>query len=591
MPDAVAEYIARGVLYVGVHAGAATDAPDAARIAGAVYRSQDDGVTWETITSPEKGGPVGESSPLRMRIAPDGTAYVTYNGTGTWDKGGTGGGVWKYAGGTWRDVTPTQAKNKPFCGINLHPKNPRKILCATTYSTDGTIYYSENAGETWREYRYDKNDHEKGTLVLGDIPAWERGPGHSWGGNGSDVAFDPVDPSVVYFTSFSGPYVGTGLDTDRMRFSLLGDGREQMTTASGVSPTKGAPFVSGVWDVGGFRHEDFDKIPDTRFLVRDKQGAAFTGYDTYRNGFQDTFDMDASPKMPDVIVAAGGWQWNMTGTAVVSRDNGRSFREFAAKPTPDAKFGRVAVSATDADNIVWVPMNNGKDDRQPVYFTRDGGKTWDAGSGSPVGMINGDGPWTFFKPLAADREAAHTFYLYDRRDGGFFVSEDGGANWGRRATLPTQPGNHFDNHQLVAAPGRSGDLWLSLYEKGLLHSTDSGKTWSRLTGVEWSVRAALGKPAPGSQTPTVFLFGQIGGTPPKDDVSVDAALYRSVDSGKSWTRINPATHGLNGINPLIADMQVFGRVYVGTGGRGFFYGEPLARTTPVTASSKNNKRK
>ncbi|MBC7807620.1 MAG: hypothetical protein H7145_15915, partial [Akkermansiaceae bacterium] len=263
------------------------------------------------------------------------------------------------------------------------------------------------------------------------------------------------------------------------------------------------------------------------------------------------------------------------GTAAVSRDNGRTFREFASKPTPDAKFGRIAVSATDADNVIWVPMNNGGG-AEPVYFTRDGGKTWDVGSGSPVGMVNGDGPWTFFKPLAADRETAHTFYIYDRRDGGFFVSADGGANWTRRATLPTQPGNHFDNHQLIAAPGRTGDLWLSLSDKGLLHSTDAGKTWSRLTGVEWSVRAALGKPAPGSKAPSVYLYGQIGGTSPKDDLSVDAALYRSVDSGKSWTRINPVTQGLNGINPLVADMQVFGRVYVGTGGRGFFYGEPAA---------------
>lgn len=124
--------------------------------------------------------------------------------------------------------------------------------------------------------------------------------------------------------------------------------------------------------------------------------------------------------------------------------------------------------------------------------------------------------------------------------------------------------------------GIAGDLWLSLYDQGLLHSTDGGKTWTKVTGVEWSVQAAAGKSAPGVKSPTLFVYGQIGGTHPKAGTQVNVAMYRPIDAGKTWVRINPETMGLNGIGNLTADMQVFGRVYVGTGGRGFFFGEPVA---------------
>ncbi len=568
----------RNLLYVGVHRGARDDEPDAPTVPGGVYRSADDGMTWTLLS----GGPEGGANPMRGRLAPDGTLYVTAIGSGTADKPGGGGSVWKYAGGIWRDITPSGGKGKAFCGINLDPKNPRRIVCAPTYGALGTVYYSEDAGETWRVYAFDKSNPLGGTIARVSYPAWDSGPGYDWGGNASDVAFDTADPTSLYHMSFSGPSIITGLGTDKLKASLFGEGREQMTVASGVSPSVGAAFVSGVWDCGAFRHDALDKYPSRKIPLLSADGKP--GTEGWRNVFQDVFDMDASPKMPDVIAVAGGWQWNNSGTAAVSRDNGKTLREFASKPTPGAKFGRIAVSADDADNLVWMPMDDVKGENKPTFFTTDGGKSWSAGSGAPSGCINGDGPWTFFKPLAADRVKPHTFYLYDRRDGGFFASEDGGATWKRRATLPTQAGAHFDSHKLLTAPGMAGDVWLSLSEKGLLHSADGGKTWTRLSGVEWSVQAAFGKAAPGTKTPTLFVYGQLGGTHPASDTAVSAALYRSIDLGKTFVRVNPTSQGLNGIGVLIGDMQVFGRVYVGTGGRGFFYGEPA--DTPAVAKRR-----
>lgn len=60
-------------------------------------------------------------------------------------------------------------------------------------------------------------------------------------------------------------------------------------------------------------------------------------------------------------------------------------------------------------------------------------------------------------------------------------------------------------------------------------------------------------------------------------------FYRSADAGATWIRINDDSHQFGGINVLEADRNVFGRLYVGTGGRGILYGIPSV-SLPVTMS-------
>ena len=406
-----------------------------------------------------------------------------------------------------------------------------------------------------------------------------------WPGYTADVAFDPFDANSVWEGDFGGANRTFDMGKPKLNWTLIGEGREQMTTADGISPTKGAPFISGIWDLGGFRYEEgqFAQIPKSRLVVLQPDGTAHSGYNSYMNSFQDVFDMDASPLMPDVVVAAGGWQWNNTGDVAISRDNGKVFTRVASKPFPDAKFGRVAVSANDANNIIWAPLGTGD---SPVYFTRDGGKTWKAAPTAPRGMINPDGPWTFFKPLTADRVQPNTFYIYNRRDGKFFRSQDGGATWKHLSTLPTQPGNHWDNHKLEAAPYVAGEVWLALHDGGLLRTRDGGKSWMKMNGVSWAVNISFGKPAPGKTHPTIWLMGQIGGVVTKDPENAEVNLYRSDDDGTTWTRVNDAERGLGGVGNLTGDMQKYGRVYIGTGGRGTFYGEAATSSTRIAATTR-----
>jgi hypothetical protein len=50
-------------------------------------------------------------------------------------------------------------------------------------------------------------------------------------------------------------------------------------------------------------------------------------------------------------------------------------------------------------------------------------------------------------------------------------------------------------------------------------------------------------------------------------------IFRSLDRGKTWKRIgNPKNPIGNGPNVMEASLQQFGLVFIGTNGRGIYYG-------------------
>jgi hypothetical protein len=77
----------------------------------------------------------------------------------------------------------------------------------------------------------------------------------------------------------------------------------------------------------------------------------------------------------------------------------------------------------------------------------------------------------------------------------------------------------------------------------------------------------VGKPAEGRSYPALYLSGQVAGT---------KGFFRSDDIGHSWVRLNDDAHQFGSVNIVKGDPRTFGRVYLGTGGRGIIYGTPSA---------------
>jgi hypothetical protein len=113
--------------------------------------------------------------------------------------------------------------------------------------------------------------------------------------------------------------------------------------------------------------------------------------------------------------------------------------------------------------------------------------------------------------------------------------------------------------------------WTSLgySSNGLAHSTDGGKTWTRLTTMNSCLAVGLGKAAPGADYHALYIWGIANNGP--------LGIYRSIDKGQTWIRVNDDRHQYGGPGNgqfVQGDFNVFGRVYMSTAGRGIVFGEP-----------------
>ncbi len=181
------------------------------------------------------------------------------------------------------------------------------------------------------------------------------------------------------------------------------------------------------------------------------------------------------------------------------------------------------------------------------------GTSWQASSGIPAGAI-----------VESDRVDPRTFYGF--KSGKFYVSTDGGATFTASSATGLPSG---DSVRFRALPGVKGDVWLAggaadgAY--GLWHSTDGGASFAKLSNVEQADAIGFGKAAPGASYQALYTSAKIGGV---------RGIFRSVDKGATWTRVNDDARqwGWTGA-AITGDPRVYGRVYVGTNGRGVIYGD------------------
>ena len=529
------------------HAGAAT--PTAyvgvcTEKAEKVYRTLDAGKTWEPIP----GQPGGRLLPTRAVVTPDGsTLYCTFvtakQFPGPW--GVDSGAVYQCqnprdAHPVWTNVTP--APGGGWSGISLDPTVPTTLYVSSIdrygpYHDD--IFRSTNAGKTWTGLEIGKHRDDRGIPFVKDA-------GIHWTG---DVQVNPHNANEAMFTTGYGLYRTTDLKSAEPTWVFYNKGFEQSAVRELVSPKVGtANLLSAIGDRDGYRHEDFAASPK---YGRMGQVNDFGQKKNLSMGTCD--DLDIALNDPNVVVRVGtGAQYSNDGGVTWSTFPGDVPRNFFAEEGTGARGprgGSIAVSA-DGNSAVWVPENHAA-----LVSTRSGAN-WNAWQ-----TVNGLPPDRAM--LAADPVDVNQFFA--RGPGGMYVSTDGGKTFARQAGNAPPNGYWFR-----ATPGRSGDLWATGGDEGksgLWHSVDAGKQWDRVAPDLITVAKQVGTGAPpkGRDYPAIYIGGVVGGL---------RGFFRSDDQGKSWIRINDDAHQYGNVSVINGDSRVYGRLYVGSNGRGILYAEP-----------------
>ena len=531
-----------------------------------VFQSDDAGDTWRNIFGAEiPGYYMGDVS-----VTAQGNLYASFlkpvaappnkDENTRMDDGKTPNGVYRLEKGIWTNISPDRTMN--FDGVSALTVDGKDRVLVTPWDSSyewRKPFSSEDGGSSWA--RIDFND--------GDVKGQEGWLTLEFQAFGMGAALDPFNPNRAWALGGLGMW---RTDDYRSRDASGNSNAKWTTWSRGMAETvditaKSLPnghLITGVADLSGFVYTDLDTLPSERSR---HEMPIFT----YTS-------IDALSSDPDFLVAVGQdqnrWYDPNRVFAGFSTNGGLEWQRFPSIPDASsgpARVGRVALGLGDKNNIVWAHAGAG------IYATLDGGKSWKRGvlegtneSFDALYWLNGGFTNTYLsgEPLAADKVNPKTFYAYGNING--FKSEvyrsiDGGLTW--KVSSPFADGAWEGGTQLRTAPGQAGEVWIARGGKGLWRSKDGAVKFSKLPGISSAQGLAFGKAAPGRSNATVFLAGVVSGV---------EGIWRSTDEGLNWEKISSAAQNVltgNFFN-IEGDASVFGRVYIVTGGRGTFYGQP-----------------
>gem|GEM_PF-3310948 len=457
----------------------------------------------------------------------------------------------------------TNNDGEGYLTVTCSPHNNAVVAtCTGDYNALSKFQISTNNGNTgsWQL--------RPGTVTENYVQ-WKTS-GH--GSHISQIAFDPVDPNKLYFTSwFSSFHTNdwTASNISWGNYNAVGH-EEVVVTDMTAFPTNTEGNFLG--------HLGAD---ETGFIVGKIQPNDYPTK-TIRSSLNDATNIvkgasiDFCESNPDVIVVSLTRFWDdynpdQSGSIFRSTNGGKNFTR-STEYQENLGKSVVAISSTDPNRVVIANT------RGVQYSSNGGNKFFDANGSGVSGQKIHHSVFSVMRPIASDKVQGNVFYFYDWLTGNFHKSIDYGQNWTQVSSgLPTyknndgSTSNYKHKTRLQSIPSKVGHLWIN-FNNDLFRSTNGGSSWTRISNVQIAKLVGFGKEAPGSDYATLYLFGKANG-------DSQNAYYRSTNQGATWEKINnPAEDELYGDPKILTgDRNEFGRVYVSAGGLGLITAAPKAQ--------------
>jgi hypothetical protein len=521
-----------------------------------IQSSTNGGNTWSPIASQP-----AVFYPMHFALASN-LFYVAYaSANGQNPNGATNGSIYRYNlnSGQWTDISPPKG-NFGFSGICVDKQNPGNLLAGTIdrWAQGDEVYRSTNGGSTWTGIL--RNSNIDGSQAAYTQSNYEQ----DWI---NDIQINPFNSNEAIFVTGYGVFMTEDLnDADKgkqVAWSFRNKGLEETVVIDLASPPTGPWLLSALADVNGFRYDNLDVSPTNG---------------SYNPYFPISSSIDFAELAPNIVVRSHTRDYvgDSGPRGSYSLDGGITWTRFPSEPGGAVDSGVVAISA-DGKRIVWTPSGEGPYYSVNVgagtYYSTNFGATWTPSAGLGTDL----------RPVA-DRVNPNKFYAYDAVNGVVYTSIDGAATFSIGATgLAKLPSYDLGSASLKAVFGKEGNLWLTAgngtfpENGGFYRSTNSGASFTQIGAVTESHNVGFGKAAPGQDYPAIYVVGTIGG---------GYGFYRSDDQGMSWARINDDRHQFGTVYSLTGDPKFYGRVYVGTGGRGALYADEVSPVPPLIQKPK-----
>ncbi|WP_333819552.1 RICIN domain-containing protein [Ohtaekwangia sp.] len=493
--------------------------------AGNIYKSTDGGATFTAIQ------PDNSFMPHRAVLSSDNSTLYVSMADSEGPSNGTSGRVYKLATatGTWTNITPN-GNNFPYGGVSVDPTNKNRVIVSTV-----NVWNNNEFGDTWGDFIFLSTDGgstwtskltSSSTLNTNGI-GWIAPYGIHWA---DCIDFDPKNTAKVRVMSGNGLFTCDDINASTTSWKFDVKGLEETVPLDAIS-IPGGPFIEGVGDQHGAVYSDIYAYP--------------------------TQLINPSPNAISGVAYAA----NNTSKVAMVTDNKINYSTdqgatFPTQATVNGTYGKIALSA-DGNTTLHCPSGS-----STTYYSTNNGASW-----TSTGVTNVQDAC----PIA-DYVNANKFYIYNSSSGQLLVSTNKGVSFSASSSNPGAGGSL----RARAVPGNEGHVWIAL-ANGLTYTTNNGSSWTTVPNVTYCKAVGFGKAATGATYPAVYIWGTVSGV---------KGLFRSTDQGASWTRINDDAHEYGGVgngNFVIGDMNVYGRAYMGTVGRGLIAFESGGSScTPTT---------